>query len=723
MKKFVLPGLLLLALPLLLGAQKSLSMADAILKGRTALAPGNLRQLQWIPGTNQFMHVANNKVVRVHAPDLATDTLDLLAGINAGLEKLGADPLKGLPGISWLDDKNIWFQNKADLYTYHLDGSLARKNWWPDDVAHLDVHEKTQKAAYTRDKGLWVSIGGKELGVAQSEQDGIVYGESVHRQEFGINKGTFWSPSGRYLAFYRMDESMVTQYPIYILDSMPAQARNVRYPYAGAVSHHVTLGVYDTQTGQKWYVKTGEPAEQYLTNIAWTPDDKYLLIAVVNRGQNRMWLNQYDAATGAFVKTLFEESSEKWVEPENPPVFVPGSNTDFVWQSERNGYNHLYLYNLTGKMLRQISTGNAPVTRFIGFAKDGKRCFYQMADESGMNRHCLVAELYPNTGQTWVNGTDAGTHNVLVNAAGDWALDVFSNAETPRNVFVYPVKKPTERKLVFSAQNPVTEYALGQTKLVTIPSPGGPALNARMILPVNFDPARKYPVLVYLYNGPHVQLVSNTWLNAAELWMHRMAQQGYVVFTVDGRGSANRGFDFESALHRRLGDAEVEDQLAGARYLKNQSFVDSTRMGVFGWSYGGFMATSLMSRPEAAGTFACAVAGGPVIDWRMYEIMYTERYMDTPHENPEGYTKSSLFNHIDNLKGRLLMIHGSSDDVVLWQHSLRYIRECVKKGKQIDYFVYPEHEHNVMGRDRVHLFEKIDRFFEDNLLNPPVRRP
>lgn len=717
MKKTALLGLLLLALPALLVAQKTFTMADAILKGRSTLAPANLRQLQWIPGTHQFVHVANNKLVRVNAPDLATDTLDLLTGINAELAKQGSEPLKGIPALSWIDDKSVWFQSKSEVFTYQLNGALTRENWFPEGAEHLDIHDKTHHAAYTRDKGLWISIGGKELGVAQSEADGIVYGQSVHREEFGISKGTFWSPSGRYLAFYRMDERLVTPYPIYVLDSMPAQARQVRYPYAGAASHHVTLGVYDTQTGQKWYMKTGEPAEQYLTNIAWTPDDKHVLIAVVNRWQNRMWLNQYETATGNLVKTLFEETNDKWVEPENPPVFVPGSNTDFVWQSERNGYNHLYLYNTAGKMLRQISTGNAPVTRFIGFSKDGKRCFYQMADESGLNRHCLVAEVYPNVGQTWVNGTDPGTHNVLVNSTGEWALDVFSSTDTPRNVFVHPVKKPSERKVVFSAPNPVTEYALGETRLVTIPSPGGPALNARLILPTNFDPARKYPVLVYLYNGPHVQLVTNTWLAGAELWMHRMAQQGCIVFTIDGRGSAHRGFAFESAIHRRLGDAEIEDQMAGVQYLKRQPFVDTTRLGVYGWSYGGFMTTSLMTRPEAAGAFRCGVAGGPVIDWRMYEIMYTERYMDTPQENPEGYERSSLFSHIENLNGRLLMIHGSSDDVVLWQHSLRYIRECVKKGKPIDYFVYPEHAHNVLGRDRVHLFEKVERFFQDNLLN------
>ena len=217
--------------------------------------------------------------------------------------------------------------------------------------------------------------------------------------------------------------------------------------------------------------------------------------------------------------------------------------------------------------------------------------------------------------------------------------------------------------------------------------------------------------------------MTNSWLNASNLWMHHLAEEGCIVFSIDGRGSANRGAEFERAIFRQLGDAEIEDQVAGARYLKGQSFVDSTRMGVFGWSYGGFMTTSLMTRPEAKGLFKCAVAGGPVIDWRMYEIMYTERYMDTPQENPEGYNKANLFNYIDNLEGRLLMIHGSSDDVVLWQHSLRYIRECVKKGKQIDYFVYPEHLHNVMGKDQLHLYEKIDQFFRENLLRVEENRP
>jgi len=700
-----------LLLPFGLSGQAKFSMADAFLK-RAALSPTSLQGLQWIPGSEQFTHVVGNRLVRVNAPDLKIDTLDLLPKINAGMVSAAIPALTALPGINWMNSNEFWFRSGTDIFTFSAKG-VDRKNWLPGGAESVDIHPKTFAAAYTMGNDLWVNLGGKELGVGKSGGDGIVYGKSVHRDEFGISKGTFWSPSGRYLAFYRMDESMVTKYPIYVLDSMPAVARDIRYPFAGAKSHHVTVGIFDTKKGKTIYLKTGEPAEQYLTNISWTPDNESVLIAVLNRAQNHMWLNQYDASSGAFVKTIFEEQAEKWVEPEKPAVFVPGSDDQFLWQSERDGYNHLYLCSLKGDVVRQISKGSTPVTAFYGFDEKGEHCYFQMADVTGLNRYLYQANLR-TAALTLLNEME-GTHHALVNSTGQWVLDVFSNATTPRSVYVSRWADPAKRDLVFSAKNPLEGYAVGITRSRVLPSNNGVSLNTRMILPPDFDPNKRYPVIVNVYGGPHAQMVTNTWLAAGELWMHHMAQEGFIVFTLDGRGSANRGLEFESAIHRRIGEAEIEDQLTGIKYLVNQSFVDPTRIGVYGWSYGGFMATSLMTRPESKGVFKCGVAGGPVIDWKMYEIMYTERYMDTPQENPEGYAKNSLFQYVDNLDGRLLLIHGTSDDVVLWQHSLRYIRECVRKGKQIDYFAYPEHLHNVLGKDRAHLFEKIERYFKDNL--------
>ena len=694
-----------------LAGQKNISMADAILKSRSSLGPKNLRGAQWVPGTNSFTHIYNGKLVRVNGETALVDTLSLLEPLNQQAEAKGIEAFSNLPGIQWIAADKAWFQSKGKIYEYTLDGSLVEKNKAPRGA---DIHKDSYNTAYTREGGLYVSVNGEEQEVAKSEADGVVYGESVHRQEFGIVKGTFWSNSGKQLAFYRMDESMVTEYPIYDLNKMPAQARTIRYPYSGTTSHHVTVGIFDTKSGKTVYLKTGEPKEQYLTNIAWTPDDKFILIAVLNRAQNHMWLNQYNAKTGDFVKTLFEEKHDKWVEPEHPAWFVPGSDDQFVWQSERDGYNHLYLYDLSGKMINRLSEGEEPVTQFYGFSPDGKYCYYQVSSSNGMDREIFRSSLTGKARATRIS-RDSGTHNARFSKDRKYMLDYFTDAITPNKVMVVRTDKPKKRTVVFSSPNPLDGYSTGKTEVVQLNADDGTVLNARIIKPSNMEAGKKYPAIVYVYNGPHVQLVRNNWLNSGGLWMHRMAEEGYVMFTIDGRGSAHRGLEFENSIFRRLGDLEIADQLKGVEYLRGQDFIDASRIGVFGWSYGGFMTTSLMTRPEATGTFKCGVAGGPVIDWHMYEIMYTERYMDTPEENPEGYEKNSLFNHVDNLNGRLLMIHGSSDDIVLWQHSLRYIQECVKKGKQIDYFVYPEHGHNVRGRDRVHLFEKIEQFFKDNL--------
>lgn len=701
-------------LPCTIQAQQKLTMADAVNKGRSALAPATLSQLQWIPGVDTFAYAAQNKAVRVAARTLQADTLDLLPLINAQLAQAGRAAVDRLV-VRWASPGEARIQTPGESWAYDLNEQRIRLlNSWPKDAQHLDLHPGSQNAAYTRDGGLYLSVGMSELQIAQSERPGIVYGESVHRNEFGIEKGTFWSPSGRSIAFYRMDESMATTYPIYELDSMPAAVRLIRYPFAGAKSHHVTVGVYHLDSSKTVWLDTGLPAEQYLTNIAWTPDESGVLVAVVNRDQNHMQLRLYDARSGALLRILFDEKSETWTEPEKPAVFVPGRNTYFVWESERDGVNRLYLYDLEGRMLRQVSRGEGPVTQFYGFSADGQYCFYQEADASGMNRHLVRAPLYNRSLPTPLT-REEGVHQGLMSHSGDWMLDLYSEPGTPRMIWLTPTSDPEARQTIFGAKNPLADYKIGLTRMLTIPSPGGFTLNGRMILPPDFDARKRYPAIVYVYNGPHVQLVNNSWLGGAEVWMHYMAQEGYVIFTLDGRGSANRGHAFESAIYRRLGDAEIEDQLTGVAYLRAQPFIDPERLGVYGWSYGGFMATSLMTRPEAKGAFKCGVAGGPVIDWSMYEIMYTERYMDTPQQNPDGYRKSNLLNYVDNLEGRLLMIHGGADDVVLWQHSLLYVRECIRKGKQIDYFVYPHHLHNVSVPERVHLFEKIERFFKENL--------
>jgi dipeptidyl-peptidase-4 len=306
-----------------------------------------------------------------------------------------------------------------------------------------------------------------------------------------------------------------------------------------------------------------------------------------------------------------------------------------------------------------------------------------------------------------------GQHLGLVSDDGQFIIDQLSSVSIPRRYLVMD-NKGKEIGTLFNAINPIREYQTCDIKLGQINSTDNAVkLNYRMILPMAFDSTKKYPVLVYVYGGPHAQMINNSWLGNADLWLYYMAQKGHIVFTLDNRGSMNRGIDFENATFRNLGKYEMEDQLAGVNFLKKFKYVDSARMGVYGWSFGGFMSTSLMTKTPDV--FKVGVAGGPVIDWRLYEIMYTERYMDMPQDNAAGYKEADLTNYAKNLKGRLMLIHGTNVNVVLWQHTLTYLKKCVDEGVLVDYFVYPGHEHNVLGPDRLHLMKKITQYFKDFL--------
>ncbi|GAB3820390.1 hypothetical protein GCM10028895_20410 [Pontibacter rugosus] len=381
-----------------------------------------------------------------------------------------------------------------------------------------------------------------------------------------------------------------------------------------------------------------------------------------------------------------------------------------MWVSERTGYDHLYLYDTNGKQIRQLTSGNWMVTDILGFSSKGDELYYTSTAESPLERHIYAVNL--SNGKTRRISQGSGTHQAQLSPSSKYIIDNYSSQVTPRNIWVLNTEGKVQQTLL-TAKNPLKEYNLGETTVFPIKADDGTDLYTRMITPPNMDQNKKYPVVVYVYGGPHVQLVNNSWLAGANLWMHLMAQQGYIVFTVDSRGSSARGLDFEQATFRQLGTVEMADQLRGVDYLKSLPYVDPTRIGIHGWSFGGFMTTSLMTRhPEV---FKVGVAGGPVIDWKYYEVMYTERYMDSPQQNPEGYEKANLLNYVKNLKGKLLMIHGTVDDVVVWQHSLQYIKKAVDEGILLDYFVYPGHPHNVRGKDRVHLMRKVTQYFDENL--------
>jgi dipeptidyl-peptidase-4 len=698
---------------------KLLTMEDAFLRQKTTLAPAKIKQLMWVPQSNNYSYVdtlGGIESLLIANGESAKQPVKLVISLNELNTQLGQQKLKSLPVfplIKWKNSSQFLFETEKKLMLYDLKTALLMLYATRDfgvEAENADVSEKTDYVAYTVKNNLFVFDGKENLIVTNDANENIVNGKSVHREEFGIEKGTFWSPNGNLLAFYRMDQTMVTDYPIIDWTTRPAKNNMIKYPMAGDTSHQVTVGVYNVRTGKTVFLKTGEPKDQYLTNIAWSPDEQTVYIAVLNRDQNHLKLNAYNVITGLLEKTLFEEKDEKYVQPQHPLVFVPKHPTQFVWQSERDGYNHLYLYETSGKLIKQLTKGNWVVTDFAGFDEKGTSAYYTSTAESPITRNFYSVDFKKGNVVKITSGE--GTHTALLNKKSNYIIDNFQSTTTPREIAVYN-NKGKRLKTIKQAENPLKDYKLGQMSLFKLKSESGDDLYCRMFKPVGFDSTKKYPTIVYLYGGPNVQLINNTWNGGGDLWFQYMAQRGFVVFTMDSRGSANRGKQFEQATFQHLGTAEIRDQLIGVNYLKNLKFVDATRMGLMGWSFGGFMTSSIMTRyPDL---FKAAVAGGPVIDWSYYEIMYTERYMDTPQSNPKGYEESRVINHVDNLKGKLMLIHGTTDPVVVWQHSIQFLKACVDKGKQVDYFVYPGHEHNVLGKDRVHLFNKITDYFMQNL--------
>ena len=578
------------------------------------------------------------------------------------------------------------------------------------------TRQQREERVETKDGNLYVD----DKLVERGDGYNIVLGESVHRNEFGIDGGLFWSPKQTRLAFYRMDQSMVVDYPIVNTKAREAEVRNIKYPMAGMKSHEVTVGVWDTKTEKLVYLNTRKDTtvherEMYLTNIAWSPDEKYVFIAKINREQNHMWLEQYDAVTGALVKVLFEETNPRYVEPCEPMIFTPKGD-QFLWYSMRDGYKHLYLYNIDGTLVKQVTKGEYEVEGFIQFDKKGENIFVYANKDNLAGRDAYRVNLKKGSMEcmTMTENGLHGTHSVAINEAGISWVDVWSSVNVPARADLRDWKHKNPVKTFYEAKNPLEEYAMPNVTLGTIKAADGKTdLYYRLITPPNMKPGEKYPTLVYVYGGPHSQLVTDSWLAGGNLYFMFLAQQGYVVFTVDNRGTDNRGFEFESCTHRHLGEIEMADQMEGVKFLKNLPYVDQNRMGVEGWSFGGFMTITMkLAHPEV---FKVGCAGGPVIDWKWYEIMYGERYMDTPQENPEGYEGNCLLNKAKNLEGRLLVIHGCEDNTVVWQHSLEFIERCINNYKQVDYFVYPHHEHNVLGRERLHLYQKMFQYYEDHL--------
>ncbi len=698
-------------------AQTKLFTVEEIFGSRGKFSVNNLRQLNWVPDTDQYVWVdgqgENAALLGEFAKKNIVDTLLTLKSLNTILSTSGFTALKNFPMMNWVSSTEFLYWNGAEYFKLNTKFKKAEAiNKIPDYAEEREIAPNNKSIAYTVANNLFVSLEhNKQIQISFDKDSNVVNGQSVHRNEFGINGGIFWSPKSSYIAYYRMDQTMVTDYPLVDMNYTPAKVKNTKYPMTGQPSHHVTVGIYSIATGKTIWLKTGEPLEQYLTCITWSPDEKHLYIAHLNRDQNHMQLKKYDVSTGEFVKQLFEEKDNEYVEAQNQLIFLPNDETKFLWFSQRDGFNHLYLYDVEGNLIKQVTQGKWLITNFNGFDKSSKYIFITSTKESPIERHYYRVSL--ETGKMDKLTKDSGTHNVFANSSFTYFIDSYSNITTPRVINLVDQKGGIIKNLLLG-NNPIKDYKIGSTKIFTIKNDVGIDLYCRLVLPADFDSTKKYPVIVYVYGGPHAQEVNNVFgVGGYSLWAHMMTQKGYIVFTLDNRGSANRGLDFEQATFRRLGTFEVADQLSGVNYLKTLPYIDGNRFGVFGWSYGGFMATSLMLRTNNA--FKVGVGGGSVIDWKFYEVMYGERYMDTPQSNPEGYKEASLLNYADKLNGKLLLVHGTMDPTVVIQNSFALAKKAQELNKPLDYFPYIGHGHGVGGKDAIHLYNKITSYFLNNL--------
>ena len=685
--------------------KKELTLSDAVLGYYKGLYPKNLNGLQWVD-ENSYMYKEKDAYVVKKISDNAVLLKISLQDFQKEYPKL-----KRLPRILSIDTDKLYFKNGNSFvsYDYHSPAVLS-KIVVEDKAQNTDLNTKKNLVAYTLDTNLYIAnTNNSKIPVTEITDKNIVSGQAIARYEFGISKGTFWSPNANYLAFYQKDESNVTNYPLVDITTYPATVKNMKYPMAGQGSEIPKIGIYDVAKNQTRYLDIDTSDEHYLTNLSWSPDEKYVFVAEVNRAQNQMDFNMYHAKTGKKVRTLFTEKNDKWVEPETPALFLPNNKKEFIWISERDGFKNLYLYTVKGKLKKQLTRFKFPIKSILGFDKSGENCIVSATGKDARDTHLFKVNL--KYGEITQLTSKKGTHNGQLK--GNRIIDNFSSLQIPREISIINLNDAQE-ETIFVAPNPLQDYKLASTEFLTLYANDGKPLYAKMIKPSNFDYTKKYPVLIYVYGGPHAQLVTNRWLAGAPLWMNWFAnQKEYIVFTLDNHGSENRGFAFESVIHRNTGQAAMEDQMKGVAYLKSLPYVDANRIAVHGWSYGGFMTNLLMTKnPD---TFTTGVAGGPVTDWKYYEVMYGERYMDTPQENPEGYKKTRIANYIQNLKGKLLLIHGSVDPTVVPQNSMTLIKEAVDKGVQLDFFTYPMHEHNVRGKDRVHLMQKVlDYILENN---------
>ena len=584
------------------------------------------------------------------------------------------------------------------------------------------------KVAFMRDNNLFI----KDLKTGEEKQftnDGlynhIINGapDWVYEEEFSFSQGFYWSPDSKKIAFMKFDESNVREFQMEEFEGLYPDWYSFKYPKAGEDNSIVEIYVYDLESGKTVKMDTGTETDIYLPRIAWTKDANVLAIQRLNRHQNHLEILAADATTGKS-RVFYDETNDYYIDITDDWHFLEDGKT-FLMTSERSGYNHIYLCRLDGKQAKQLTTGSWDVTSVYGF--DGKEVYFQAAKNSPVDRQIYAVNLKGKMRE--VIGR-SGTNNARFSNDFSYLININSSISQPNQYELYTNKGKLVRVLEDNHEfaEKLKTFNLGEKKLMkisdpafTLPDGTQVEIDAWQILPPDFDPAKKYPVLIYVYGGPGYQTVNNSWANSDYWWMQLLAQHGIISVSINNRGSGAQGEVFKKMTYLQLGKYETEDMITLAKYMAKQPYVDADRIGIYGWSYGGFMAANGITK--GADVISTAVSVAPVTNWRYYDNVYTERFMRTPQENPDGYDLNSPVHNTSMIKGNYLLCHGSGDDNVHYQNAMELIKAMISNGKQFDLMIYPNKNHGIYGgyeygsgECRMHLFNKIDDFLFEHLL-------
>jgi len=601
--------------------------------------------------------------------------------------------------------KYFIYDTKTKTTTLLTENKIQEPTFSPDGT----------KVAYVFENNIYFKDlnSGKETQVTtDGKKNEIINGVTdwVYEEEFAFVKAFEWNNTGTKIAYIRFDEKDVPEFSMDVYGSKLYQTQTVfKYPKAGEENAAVSLHIYDVASNIKSAITL--PEYYYISRIEWTNDANILSTQLLNRHQNNLNL-VFVNATNLSSKTILTDTDQAYIDVTDNLTFL--NNNSFIWTSEKDGYNHIYHYSKTGKLINQITKGNWEVTNYYGFNEKKGIAYYQSVENGSINRDIYAININ-GKGKKRLS-TKTGTNNATFSKNFAYFINTFSNSSTPSEFTLNNSKTGKIIKNIKdnkTLQNKVAGYAFAPKEFSTI-NINGNDLNMWMIKPLDFDANKKYPVFMYQYSGPGSQQVANKWNSANDYWFQMLAQQGYITVCIDGRGTGFKGRDFKKVTQKELGKFEVEDQITAAKKLGNRTYIDSDRIGIFGWSYGGFMSSNCLF--QGADTFKMAIAVAPVTSWRFYDTVYTERYMQTPQENASGYDNNSPMSHVDKLKGKFLLIHGSSDDNVHVQNTMRMVEALIQADKQFEWMIYPDKNHGIYGGNtRLHLYKKMTKFIKDNL--------